>query len=254
MPVGGDQEQTVDFVLLDEGENQLAFFREAVPRVLAARLDSDGPRHGRGQHFEAAFGIFQRVEQPRPLNGAEHRWFALPVSIVPPVEHDEMHVADVEIEPAAGLLRRSVRRVDPVPGETFKDLGLPRWLEDVWPGHAVVRAEIMVIVNRVGRCRTHQPQPLGSSLPPVITVILSQRLRRVINVNIVAEHQQSVRLLVENRVPHVLPFRHVTGSAPERDAELRGRAGRSDGRERAKLHRHRLPIQQHRVAVRSLRT
>ena len=170
------------------------------------------------------------------MRRAEHAEFALGClrigAVEAAVDADEVHVVDVGVPPDARLLvAAAVAGVGPVVAEDFVDWPLPAWRLDLRPAGAVVGAEIMIVPNRKHPQAGDERAVLGARLAAVIAVVVHVHHAGVVDVDIVAELKQRIRLGRGDGVPDVLMLRHKPGAAAEGEAEPTGLAAFAEGHE-----------------------
>ena len=105
-----------------------------------------------------------------------------------------MHVTDIKILPASRLLfPATIGGVDPVLPEGIPDGPLPGRFLDLGARDTIVQPEIMIVVNRIDAGGRGKASPLGPGLATVITIMIRQQMGRVIDVDVVTEHQEGGR-------------------------------------------------------------
>ena len=133
MTIGRKQNDSADILFVDERKYFLAFFGYSPPRILAPFVCCFRPQGSRGDHFEGGLGVAQLFLEPLLLDGAEHGAL-FEVAIITSVGHEEVDVADGEVEPAARLLLATPEiGVWPVFFKYLPDRQFPRRLEGFDP-------------------------------------------------------------------------------------------------------------------------
>ena len=160
------EHDAVDLVFLEESEDRLAFVAITVPSILAASFGPKIPRHGRADHLECSVGRAELLFEPLQLHRTQHAeriGFGVG-SVVATVEHDEVDVTNRERIPAARLgIAAAVGRIRPVfTKDLERVIPLPERHVDQRPAPGIIRAEVVIVPDRIDRGLGREGAPFRS--------------------------------------------------------------------------------------------
>ena len=147
-----------------------------------------------------------------------------------------MNIPHHEVIPATRLrFPSSVSRIHPVLTKNIPDRPLPFWRINFRSRNTVVGSKIMIIPDRIHRRRGNEPLPFGTGLSSIIAIVLSQGVFRLIDIDIVSQHQHGLWSLGQNDIPHPFPLRDISGPSSEGDLALDGITQPGRSRKRSDL-------------------
>lgn len=218
--IAGEEEDATDFLVADEGEDFVTFFRVALPRIFASFVGVLGPEGAGAEDFELGAGFAEGFFEPVFLEVAEEG-FSFAMTVVAAIGHDEVDVSDDEVEEGAGLFfATSVGWVVPVLGVDLEVLELPVGLEGFGAAFVVVGGEVVVIPDGVDGGGGGEVAIGGVELAAVVVDALLLLVLGEVDVEVVAEGEVGEGLLGGEDVPDAFELGDVTGAGSEGDGEF----------------------------------